>query len=139
MKASKITAAIALMLIGSVSAFAGNSNERETDIRPSLITTPAMNWGNPEDVSAESVRSLDNSVILPAPEMTWGHPNDVAAESVKSLEMTLAVPEMTWGNPEDVKEISVEQLKNLLLFTYPKMEWGNVNDVQSVTVSGLIR
>lgn len=127
------TITAALLVTISLSAFADN---KPTAKIKTSFNTPAMNWGNPEDVNTSSVESLKNLNRVSSPEMIWGNPEDVKTNSVEFLKepMTISVPEMIWGNPEDVNSSSIEALNNDKYFAAPEMVWTDIMDFDLASV-----
>ncbi len=113
MKTLKLISAALLVVISS-SAFADGISKSNLK-NGSSIKSPEMNWGNPEDVNSESVKTL-KFINFPSPVMEWGNPEDVNNETVEDLKnesLTISEPSMEWGNPDDVNSANVEALKSL--------------------------
>jgi hypothetical protein len=123
----------ALLIVSSLTAFADKPDRKNHIVKP-LFSIPESNWGNPDDVSVESVTSLKG--ITPAKaEIIGGCPDDVFALSVMSLKnVGQTTVEMISGSPEDVSSESVEALKDLRLVAGPDMVWGNDGDVHEGSV-----
>ena len=133
MKAFKLFSGTALLLIlTSISAFADKPDRNNKPVKHSLAI-PEVNWGSPEDVLLESVRSLKNvnAAIM-------GSPEDVSAATVLSLKnVDQVIMEIIPGNPKDLQSDYVEALRNVPLISNPDMVWGNYEDVQENSVLAL--
>jgi len=101
MKAVKLVLLTAAVCAANFVTVFADQPKRKVTKSGSLITTPAINWGSPEDVSAASIELLktgSHSAIVP------GNPEDVLSETVEELKTIpmIAYPEMVWGNAADV-------------------------------------
>jgi len=100
----------------SLSAFASVTPDTTRDAEisnPILISSPQMEWGNPEDVNSASVIKLKNSpyLLFEAPAMTWGDPEDFDLKAIDRLKNAplIPAPAMVWGDPNDSNLFSLEQ------------------------------
>jgi hypothetical protein len=125
MKTLKVLTTAFLLSI-TLSAFAADHSAVKTN--GVSVSSPAIIWGDPSDVNAESVETLKKATIsFPTP--MWGSSDDVFNNSVESLKSVIANPEMDRGNADDVNLPSVEALKQIIFFENPEMVWGDANDI----------
>jgi hypothetical protein len=133
MKAFKLFSAAVLLILTSISAFADKPDRNNNPVKHSLAI-PEVNWGSPEDVLVESVRSLKN-ISVTTMDIIMGSPETATVLSLKNVDQVIM--EIIPGNPEDVQSEYVEALRNVPLIANPDMVWGNDGDVQENSVLAL--